>query len=387
MNTAQAVHKDAETRMQGALDVLGREFAGVRPAVPTAGAGGDPGRLLRHADPAQPGRERLGARRTDPADPALGPEHAGEDRAGHPEVRPGPHAGQRRQGDPPVHPPLNEERRKQLAKSVGKLAEDARVAIRNVRREAKEKVKSLLKDKKIAEDDERRSEAELQKLTDRFRRRSRSSSRKGAGDPGVLTADAPGPAADALAVDAVALLEAIRQKPLPRHVAMIMDGNGRWAGLRGLPRIAGHREGVRAARRTVRTAGSPRPRVPDPLRVLVRELDPAGGRGGLPNAAPGELGRRRAAQPGREQRPLGRSATSRVLATACGAASSGPSEPPSGTRVSPSDRAQLRRPAGAGPGGTSAGGQVARGELPAEAIDEAGIAASPRRPACRIPTS
>ena len=64
-------------------------------------------------------------------------------------------------------PPLNEERRKQLAKSVGKLAEDARVAIRNVRREAKEKVKALLKDKKISEDDERRSETELQKLTDR----------------------------------------------------------------------------------------------------------------------------------------------------------------------------------------------------------------------------
>ena len=64
-------------------------------------------------------------------------------------------------------PPLNEERRKQLAKSVGKLAEEARVAIRNVRREAKEKIKALLKDKKISEDDERRSETELQKLTDR----------------------------------------------------------------------------------------------------------------------------------------------------------------------------------------------------------------------------
>jgi ribosome recycling factor len=64
-------------------------------------------------------------------------------------------------------PPLNEERRKQLAKSVGKLAEDARVAIRNVRREAKERIKALLKDKKISEDDERRSETELQKLTDR----------------------------------------------------------------------------------------------------------------------------------------------------------------------------------------------------------------------------
>jgi undecaprenyl diphosphate synthase len=70
-----------------------------------------------------------------------------------------------------------------------------------------------------------------------------------------LTADAPGPAADALAADAAALLEAIRQQPLPRHVAVIMDGNGRWAGLRGLPRVAGHREGVRAARETVRAAG------------------------------------------------------------------------------------------------------------------------------------
>jgi ribosome recycling factor len=64
-------------------------------------------------------------------------------------------------------PPLNEERRKQLAKSVGKLAEEARVAIRNVRREAKERVKGFLKDKEISEDDERRSEVELQKLTDR----------------------------------------------------------------------------------------------------------------------------------------------------------------------------------------------------------------------------
>jgi undecaprenyl diphosphate synthase len=70
-----------------------------------------------------------------------------------------------------------------------------------------------------------------------------------------LTADSTGPAADALADDEAALLEAVRQQPLPRHVAVIMDGNGRWAGLRGLPRVAGHREGVRAARETVRTAG------------------------------------------------------------------------------------------------------------------------------------
>ncbi|HWC05188.1 MAG TPA: isoprenyl transferase [Methylomirabilota bacterium] len=50
-------------------------------------------------------------------------------------------------------------------------------------------------------------------------------------------------------------MQALRQQPLPRHVAVIMDGNGRWAGLRGLPRVAGHREGVRAAREVVRAAG------------------------------------------------------------------------------------------------------------------------------------
>jgi undecaprenyl diphosphate synthase len=70
-----------------------------------------------------------------------------------------------------------------------------------------------------------------------------------------LTSDAPGPAADALAAGDSALLERIRRQPLPRHIAVIMDGNGRWAGLRGLPRVAGHREGVRAAREVVRTAG------------------------------------------------------------------------------------------------------------------------------------
>ena len=41
----------------------------------------------------------------------------------------------------------------------------------------------------------------------------------------------------------------------PRHVAIIMDGNGRWAAARGLPRAEGHRRGVEALRRTVRAAG------------------------------------------------------------------------------------------------------------------------------------
>ena len=44
-------------------------------------------------------------------------------------------------------------------------------------------------------------------------------------------------------------------RPLPRHIAIIMDGNGRWARARGLPRIAGHRQGGEAVRRAVRAAG------------------------------------------------------------------------------------------------------------------------------------
>src|SRR3954468_22160739 len=42
---------------------------------------------------------------------------------------------------------------------------------------------------------------------------------------------------------------------VPRHIAIIMDGNGRWAAARGLPRVEGHRRGVEALRRTVRAAG------------------------------------------------------------------------------------------------------------------------------------
>ncbi|HEU0217248.1 MAG TPA: polyprenyl diphosphate synthase, partial [Stellaceae bacterium] len=44
-------------------------------------------------------------------------------------------------------------------------------------------------------------------------------------------------------------------RPLPRHIAIIMDGNGRWAQARGLPRIAGHRRGAEAVRRTLTAAG------------------------------------------------------------------------------------------------------------------------------------
>ena len=65
-------------------------------------------------------------------------------------------------------PMLTEERRKDLIKVVRNEVENAKVAVRNVRRDAIEQLKKLLKDKEVGEDDERRAHDEVQKLTDRF---------------------------------------------------------------------------------------------------------------------------------------------------------------------------------------------------------------------------
>src|SRR5713101_3563702 len=65
-------------------------------------------------------------------------------------------------------PPLNEERRNELVKRLHTVAEDHRVAIRNVRRDGNESVKKLLKDKKITEDEDRRGHDEIQKMTDTY---------------------------------------------------------------------------------------------------------------------------------------------------------------------------------------------------------------------------
>jgi len=65
-------------------------------------------------------------------------------------------------------PALTEERRKELTKVVHKEAEGARIAVRNIRRDANDHLKKLLKDKQCSEDDERHALVDLQKLTDRF---------------------------------------------------------------------------------------------------------------------------------------------------------------------------------------------------------------------------
>ena len=65
-------------------------------------------------------------------------------------------------------PALTEERRKEMVKLCKSEAEDAKIAVRNIRRDANEQLKKLVKDKAISEDDERRAQDDVQKLTDKF---------------------------------------------------------------------------------------------------------------------------------------------------------------------------------------------------------------------------
>ena len=67
-----------------------------------------------------------------------------------------------------VFPPLTEERRKEISKSISKLGEECKVAIRSIRRDANEKIKSKKKNGEITEDDQKTMENDMQKLTDKF---------------------------------------------------------------------------------------------------------------------------------------------------------------------------------------------------------------------------
>jgi ribosome recycling factor len=169
MATTQAVHKDAETRMQGAIDTLGREFAGVRTGRASAA-------LLEHIrvdyyNTLTPVSQVASLSVPDPRTLVIQPWDASLLAKIEKAIQKSD-LGLTPANDGKVirlsMPPLNEERRKQLAKAVGKLAEEGRVAVRNIRREAKDKLRALGRDKKISEDDEKRGETELQKLTDRF---------------------------------------------------------------------------------------------------------------------------------------------------------------------------------------------------------------------------
>ncbi len=165
----QTVIKDLDTRMQAAVDVLAREFAGVRTGRANAAlldglrveAYGAVTPINQMASVSVPDPKTIMIQAWDASqlkeiekailksDLGLTPSSDGK------VIR-------------LVMPSLTEERRKQLAKTVGKLAEDARVAIRNIRREANDKLKHMAKDKKVSEDEERRGHDAIQKSTDKF---------------------------------------------------------------------------------------------------------------------------------------------------------------------------------------------------------------------------
>ena len=167
--TQQAVQKDLETRMQQAIDVLTREFAGVRTGRANA-ALLDSVRVEAYGN-MTPINQLASVSVPDPRTIVIQPWDASQIK----EIEKGlvkSDIGITPSNDGKVirltMPTLTEERRKQLAKAVGKLAEDARVSVRNVRREANDKLKAVAKEKKISEDEERRGHDQIQKATDRF---------------------------------------------------------------------------------------------------------------------------------------------------------------------------------------------------------------------------
>ena len=167
--TQQAVQMDLETRMQQAIDVLTREFAGVRTGRANA-ALLDSVRVEAYGN-MTPINQLASVSVPDPRTIVIQPWDASQIK----EIEKGlvkSDIGITPSNDGKVirltMPTLTEERRKQLAKAVGKLAEDARVSVRNVRREANDKLKALAKEKKISEDEERRGHDQIQKATDRF---------------------------------------------------------------------------------------------------------------------------------------------------------------------------------------------------------------------------
>ena len=167
----QTVLKDLDTRMNSALDVLSREFAGVRTGRASAGLL-DSIRVDYYGN-STPISQMASVSVPDARTLMIQPWEAAQLKEIEKAIM------KSDLGIQPVNdgkvirlsmPTPTEERRKQLVKNVHKMAEDARVAVRNVRREANDKLKALAKDKKtpITEDEERRGHEQIQKTTDRF---------------------------------------------------------------------------------------------------------------------------------------------------------------------------------------------------------------------------
>ena len=165
----QDVLKDMETRMNSAIETLGREFTAVRTGRASTGLL-DTIRVDYYGTPTPIG-QMASVSIPDPRTLVIQPWETAQLQAIEKAIM------KSDLGLTPVNdgkvirlvmPTLTEERRKQLAKNVHKLAEEGRVAVRNVRREANDKLKAMAKDKKVSEDEERRGHDQIQKTTDRF---------------------------------------------------------------------------------------------------------------------------------------------------------------------------------------------------------------------------
>ena len=165
----QPLLKDLETRMTAGLDALSREFASVRTGRAST-ALLDPIRADYYGTPT-PINQMASISVPDARTLTIQPWEANQLQAIEKAIM------KSDLGLTPINdgkiirltmPTLTEERRKQLAKTVGKMAEDGRVAVRNLRREANDKLKAMGKDKKVSEDEERRGHDQIQKTTDKF---------------------------------------------------------------------------------------------------------------------------------------------------------------------------------------------------------------------------
>lgn len=169
MADTQSVIKDVETKMTGALEALGREFAAVRTG--RASANLLDGIRVDYYGTPTPVNQMASISIPDARTIVIQPWEASQLKAIEKAIQASD------LGLTPVNdgkivrlamPSPTEERRKQLAKSVHKIAEESRVAVRNMRREANDRLKAMAKDKKVSEDEERRGHDQIQKTTDRF---------------------------------------------------------------------------------------------------------------------------------------------------------------------------------------------------------------------------
>ena len=165
----QTLLKDLDARMNAALETLGREFATVRTG--RASAGLLDGIRVDYYGTPTPVNQMASVSVPDARTLVIQPWEATQLKALEKAIM-ASDLGLTPANDGKVIrltlPSPTEERRKQLAKSVHKLAEDSRVAIRNHRREANDRLKGMGRDKKISEDEEHRGHDQIQKTTDKF---------------------------------------------------------------------------------------------------------------------------------------------------------------------------------------------------------------------------